>query len=50
MCDLVADSLTPSYGDEVWITPDFRLNDSVEKRDDMIADWVKLLEAKKGQE
>ena len=47
MCDLVACYLTPGSGDEVWITPDYRLDDPVAVRDEMIADWMKLLEAKR---
>jgi len=47
MCDLVALYLSPDYGDEVWITPDFHLDDPVAVRDGMIGDWIKLFEAKR---
>ena len=45
MCDLVADALTLSHGPERWLVPDLRLHDPVEKREEFIADWIKLLEA-----
>lgn len=43
LCDIIADLLTPNSGPRVWGSPQFRLQDSLAKRDHAIEEWIKVL-------
>jgi len=45
LCDLVAYSLTPKRGSEVWVSPAYHLDDPLPLRDLAIKDWIKILSA-----